>query len=390
VRFTLPLLAVLTAACTREGPHPADQPVQPVIALELPDATHPALFTRLTDVHELADGRVLVSDNQDKSVVLIDFTTGTSNPVGRRGRGPGEYVFPGQFYPQPDGTILLNDFFTQRLLVIDDTGGTGDVIPFPKAAGIGIEAAGYDDRGRIYFRSRPWDFDGPGAPGGIMAFPDSLAIMRWDPTSGTVDTAGWVAAPRIKLHGQDGDNEGGVSADPPVFTPGDVWGVTPDGGVARVTPDPYRIIWYTNGSATAGPIQAYTQLPVTEADRQAHYEGEKGMRPIMLSISGDGNTSISEGPPSVGPPGRREFAATKPPFLFDADIHVTPDGQVWVPRARAADDSIPRYDIFDRSGRKIQQVTLNPSSSIIGFGRGTVYVIRVDGDDFQHLERFRR
>ena len=124
-------------------------------------------------------------------------------------------------------------------------------------------------------------------------------------------------------------------------------------------------------------------------DRQAYYESNKGMRPIVISISGGDNTSISEGP-SVGPPSRREFAATKPPFLFDADIHVTPDGQVWVPRTRAADDSIPFYDVFDRRGRKIQQVKLRPSSSIIGFGRGTVYVIRVDGDDFQHLERFRR
>ena len=163
-----------------------------------------------------------------------------------------EYVFPGHFYPQPDGTTLLNDFFTQRFLVIDDTGGTGDVIPFPKAAGIGIEQASSDDRGRIYFRSPFGDFDEPRTPGGIRALPDSLAIMRWDPASGTVDTAGWVAAPKIKLHGH--------SADPPVFTPGDAWGVAPDGGVARVTPDPYRIIWYTKDSATAGPIQPYTHF----------------------------------------------------------------------------------------------------------------------------------
>lgn len=255
---------------------------------------------------------------------------------------------------------------------------------------LGFEAGSYDARGRIYFRSRPFgDFDGPRTTGRVQAYPDSLAIIRWDPTSGTVDTAGWVAAPRIKLSSDGGGDKGGASLDPPVFTPGDIWGVAPDGAVARVTPDPYRIIWYGKDSVTVGLAQPYSPLPVSEADRQAHYESEKGMRSIAVGVRDDGHTSIGEGPP-VGQPGHREFAATKPPFLFDAAIRVTPDGQVWVPRARGAGDSIPRYDVFDRDGRKTQEVKLRPSSWVIGFGRGAIYLIRADDDDVQHLERFRR
>jgi hypothetical protein len=114
------------------------------------------------------------------------------------------------------------------------------------------------------------------------------------------------------------------------------------------------------------------------------------MRPITVAVSNDAVTSIGEGEP-VRQPGRREFAAVKPPFLFDADIHVTADGHVWVLRSRAVDDSIPRYDVFDRGGTKVQEVRLRPSSRVIGFGKkGTIYVIRTDGDDLQHLERFRR
>ena len=168
--------------------------------------------------------------------------------------------------------MLLNDFFARRFLVIDDTGGARDVIPFPAAAGLGIEEGSSDGLGRIYFRSRPFgDVDGPGAPGGVRAFPDSLAIMRWDPTSGTVDTAGWVAAPRTRISGRSGD-KGGVSTDPPVFTPGEIWGVAPDGAVARVLPEPYRVMWYGKDSVTVGEVQPYSPIPVTEADRQAHYE----------------------------------------------------------------------------------------------------------------------
>jgi hypothetical protein len=97
--------------------------------------------------------------------------------------------------------------------------------------------------------------------------------------------------------------------------------------------------------------------------------------------------SIHEGAP-VRQPGRREFASTKPPFLFDADIHVTPESHVWILRSRAAGDSIPRYDVFDRSGRKIHEVRLRSSNRVIGFGKGTIYVVYTDGDDLQHLKLF--
>ena len=148
-------------------------------------------------------------------------------------------------------------------------------------------------------------------------------------------------------------------------------------------------MWYGKDSVTVGEVQPYSPIPVTEADRQAHYENEKGMRPVVVSVSEGAVTGIREGAP-VRASGRREFAATRPPFLFDADVHVTPDGRAWIPRSRAAGDSIPRYDVFDRSGRKIQEVRLRPSSRVIGFGRGTIYVVRRDIDDLQHLERFRR
>ena len=117
------------------------------------------------------------------------------------------------------------------------------------------------------------------------------------------------AAPRARISGRSGD-KGGVSTDPPVFTPGEIWGVAPDGAVARVLPEPYRVMWYGKDSVTVGEVQPYSPIPVTEADRQAHYENEKGMRPVVVSISGGAVTSIGEGQP-VRDPGRREFAATE-------------------------------------------------------------------------------
>lgn len=389
MRTMILALAALCGSCSRDTVPPTARQPLAVLTLDQPDRMHPAVFTSVTDVHELPDGRVLVSDREEKNVVLLDFTAGTSTPVGRQGSGPGEYRFPGRFFPQPDGTTLLNDFFLHRFLVIDSGGRAGDVMPFPDAGGIGIEGGSSDALGRIYFRARPFgDPEGPGPSGRMQAYPDSLAIMRWDPGSGAVDTAGWVSAPRIAVS-NDAAGVGGVSLDPPVFTPGDVWEVAPDGTVARVVPDPYHIVWYGGDSVAAGPGQPYTPIAVTEADRSAYYEEEKGRRPIEVGVGDRGVTSIGEGRP-VNQPGRRKFAETKPPFLFDADVLVTPDGEAWVPRTRLASDSIPTYDVFDRAGRKVGEVKLRPSSRVVGFGNGTIHVARTDADGLEHLERFRR
>ena len=63
---------------------------------------------------------------------------------------------------------------------------------------------------------------------------------------------------------------------------------------------------------------------------------------------------------------------------------------MWIARTRSASEKTPVYDVFDRSGKLARKVTLNPDSRIIGFGTGTVYVVRTDQDDLQYLEKYRR
>lgn len=69
---------------------------------------------------------------------------------------------------------------------------------------------------------------------------------------------------------------------------------------------------------------------------------------------------------------------------------MTPGGEVWVLRTRPAGDKIPTYDVFDKTGTLVKKVSLNPSSRVIGFGKGTVYVVRTDDDDLQYLQRYAR
>ncbi len=45
--------------------------------------------------------------------------------------------------------------------------------------------------------------------------------------------------------------------------------------------------------------------------------------------------------------------------------------------------------MFDKTGRLVGKVTLNPNSVVRGFGKGTVYVVRTDEDDLQYVERYK-
>lgn len=40
-------------------------------------------------------------------------------------------------------------------------------------------------------------------------------------------------------------------------------------------------------------------------------------------------------------------------------------------------------------GRLVLKVRLQPRSRVIGFGKGSVYVVRRDDEDLEYLERYR-
>ena len=109
--------------------------------------------------------------------------------------------------------------------------------------------------------------------------------------------------------------------------------------------------------------------------------------PHLVAERGGRVVSVRREPPRPADTSTLVFAKDKP---FLDGVHATPEGEVWVLRTRPAGDSIPRYDVFDRQGNLERQVALNPSSKVFAFGRGTVYVLRTDADDLQHLQRFTR
>jgi hypothetical protein len=98
---------------------------QQKVALTKPDAEYAEPFTSVRGVRELANGKVLVSDVQDKVVQLIDFAASTTVKVGREGQGPEEYMLPMGLFGMPDGSVVLQDMGNRRFLQILPDGKIG-------------------------------------------------------------------------------------------------------------------------------------------------------------------------------------------------------------------------------------------------------------------------
>ncbi len=75
-----------------------------------------------------------------------------------------------------------------------------------------------------------------------------------------------------------------------------------------------------------------------------------------------------------------------PPFLYAA-VQIDPSGILWV--HRTTDAGAPElFDLVDRLGNVVGQVQTPTRTRIVGFGRAHVYLVRLDADHQEFLERY--
>ena len=168
--------ALLLAAALTLGPVPLA--AQQALELERV-STFPESFGFLQTVRPLDDGRVMVADPLGQVLARIDLETGGMEPVGREGRGPGEWSQPDAVWALPGDSTLLVDLGNARLSVIDPGGRIVDTHPMMLETGeppMGMEIiqpGGTDRQGRVYFMAR----GGRRPDGGL----DSSQVKRWTP-----------------------------------------------------------------------------------------------------------------------------------------------------------------------------------------------------------------
>lgn len=361
----------------------------PVHALSSPLGQSADAFTNISSVRELSNGKVIVSDLVDKSVLLVDLAAGTSVPIGREGQGPGEYGFPGELFPLPGDTTLLVDRMNRRFLTILPNGKTGTSVPYPAGGGFS-DARGMDAQGRIYFNGSLFSINfTPGQP-----TPDSIPLTRWDWRRKVTDTVTFLKVPPMNLNvsgGGDNSRARTIMFRAQPFAPEDAWSVGSDGrvGVARVLD--YHIEWFSpTKQRSAGPANKVAPVRVTEADKEALRRQMASGPRMMVAVGSGGTSTRSAGPPPDMPAGDEpQYPEYKPPFP-PRSVWMTPEGMLWVLRSRPANDVVPLIDVFDQRGNLVSQVKLPQDRQVIGFGNGVVYLAHTDSDDLQWLERYRR
>ncbi|MES2304835.1 MAG: hypothetical protein V4558_04980 [Gemmatimonadota bacterium] len=359
---------------------------RPIVALEEP-------FTSINGVRELPGNRAIVVDAGEKTVQMADFTRRTLTKISRNGSGPGEYQLPMAAYAGPDNNTYVSDPMVGKVHVVTADGKIPSTIFPPGGDGPGslIVPRSIDSRGRLYYQ-------GMGFIPGENRMSDTVPIVRWDPVAKRVDTLTYVPSGMVNTVNSSANRTSFTMRMNP-YTRTDVWAALPDGRVAIVRPDPYRVDIVTGpGKVVKGVPIAYTPVKIGKAERDAFRKAlTSSGGPMMVTrgtTSGGGGGAPSNTGPTVsrGTPGAiadEDFPAVMP--AYSNQVRVSPEGEVWVPRNRPASDKVPTYDIFDSNGKLIGKATLKPGCVVVGFGAGTVYLSRQDPDDDLHyLEKYNR
>ncbi|MBX3132025.1 MAG: hypothetical protein KF689_01400 [Gemmatimonadaceae bacterium] len=358
-------------------------------------------FTSITSgsLRELQDGRVVIADVRDRLIFVADPRTGTVRRVAREGSGPREYRLPLRLLAAPADSTYVFDPMNQRYLVIAPDGAPSHSfrMQFPQG-GPGAEFASLaspraiDAQGRIYSEAAGIEI-GPGGPRAA----DSAAIVRYDPRSHRHDTLAYVQLPRAPASSAGGSGARPLVGGANPLQPRDEWVVFPDGRVAVVRAEPYRLDWVSaDGVLRRGTPIPFTRIRVTDADKRE--EQARLARALGGAVMVQMPDAASGSPPraSAGPglnfpvPGLDDWPETKPPFRSGAgSVFARGNGEVWVRRTEPAGAEGSLYDILDGTGAVTRQVRLARGWTLVSVGEQFLWTTVSDDDDLIFLQRHR-
>jgi hypothetical protein len=364
---------------------------QKPVALGKPDAEFREPFVQISGVRELKDGRVLIADQRSRLVQIIDFK-GSAINVGREGTGPGEFVSAAQVIALPGDTSAIYDSRQSRYLLVHPDGRPGKHfrLEFDLSQGAAARGTprGVDAEGNIFFQGSSLSRTSDGG----MTPAESAAVMRFTRRTGRVDTVAMVRLPKESASVNAGAG-GGVQVSTGLgnpLWPGDDWVVLPDGRVAVVRAEPYRVEFFrSRTSKTVAVAVPYEKIKVDGSVRRMVEDQRQRMwRNAVSGGRGRNGAPTNTVVPRDPPPLPDEWPDVMPPFLARAAV-ARPNGQVWVARTQPPGNERALYDVFDDNGRVIGQVSLPSNTRLIGFGNGTAYLARSDDDDFLYIQRYR-
>lgn len=339
---------------------------QPVRSLNPASGALSEEFTRIGTLRELDDGRVLIVDEGDNRLVIADLGRDVVRPLGRVGKGPGEFTQAGRLVALRADTTLLVDVGDRRWLMLagDSIVATwGPTDPLVAAAAGAL--IGADTLGRIH-ASQPLPFAELGA-GRRRIQRLHLLIHRQDLRADTIgEVRGFTLASSESVVGTTRR----VATFQLVFSVADQAQLFPDGWLAIARQAPYHVEWRDPaGAITRGRTIPYTAVRVDGAEKERWADGIRRDNP---GAAIDVSTVM--------------FADELPPFTSIALVAL-PDGRLAIRRHPSRREPGVEYDIVDRAGARVQRLVLPAESRIVGSGRASIYVATKDEDGIERVAR---
>jgi hypothetical protein len=417
--------------------------------LNAPEASTEPIFGLPAAVRQLPNGHLLVNDVMKRQLLMFDQSLANETVVADSlSGGANSYgTRPGGIIPYLGDSTLFVDPAGLTMFVLDPSGKIARVASVPRsqdamfiASNIG-GVPGLDAKGRIVYRGGmnmrvmggppPANGAARTGPGFQMPDPpDTAAIVRIDPVTRKLDTAGFYKIPKTKVNMTQTDKGMSISTEINPMPLVDDWAVVSDGSIAVLRGRDYHVDWIDpDGSVTASPKVPFDWQRLSDEDKIAIIDSAKaefekartspanaaamsraeGMVAGMAAgmAAGGGARVMTFG--GGGAEGQRitiggrggaaqtdfvnpsELPDYRPPFTPNA-LRADMDGNLWVRTTATRSGAIggPVYDVISRKGELIDRIQVPVGRTIIGFGSGGVVYLSARDERGTWIERAKR
>jgi hypothetical protein len=380
----------------------------PEVSIGVIEGAEEYMFGDVADIAVARDGSIYVYDRQVPAIRKYDANGKFVRTIGRKGRGPGEYLNGGGLAVGPDGKVYLWDTGNWRVNVYSPAGESIGSISTPSGVDgnwtvTANRALTIDTAGVLYYRKPNF---GRRQGGG----PSSLIIrMRADGT--VLDTIPSPDFSSLERSVQASTQNASVSAPVP-FSPVGAWTISPLGYLITGFPSRYAVdLRVPPAAARNQPSVWKPGQPVLSLRRNIE------PTPVANNERDDEKKKIEERMKRTDPGwgwGTIDIPKTKP---FYNGLLAGLDGRVWVPLISEnsrrsgfamigggggrsgvgsprpqANEEKPRpalYDVFEPNGTYLGQVQTPAGVSTFVRRGDYVWGVAYDEDDVATVKRFR-
>lgn len=313
------------------------------------DEDEDVIFGVLTSIATDPEGNVYLLDAQLSQVYVYSADGEYLNTIGREGEGPGEFRRAGDMFIAPDGNVAVMQRMPGKIVLLSTGGDPMGEWPMPSNEGSPVFLRG----------------GGPAGDGLVLAmgsFRRDEQKVEITQTVGKVDASGNIVSTysernRTRDFAKMSFDE---KSDAPVL-----WTVSGDGRVfIHEDFDRYAI----NVFDPSGKLERVIEREYAHRKRSAE-EIERNKPRVMIRRGGQ---NIQ--PETTASPTDRDVV----------DLQWRDDGTLWVLPSRGAygqaDGVVAGYDIYDRDGRLVRQVSIRGEGSFdadgLHFVGDRMYVVR--------------